>query len=210
MNKEDSLSDCYITKVSFFSESSASIHIIREDGFKRVLALSFVKKHNYDLSVLTRSICALIVRSTAKGSYLSRLEVVHTYLISSQRLYLMLYVRDIIDFFAQEHFSYKIFAAYTRFLKLLSSHESDQYFYYALTSFQLMLLQVAGLGSAGDQIRQCYIEGILSLDEVESFNHKVLSKRSFLKIQEYLEDVFEQHIGYSRPKGYFKSWSPVI
>ena len=204
------INHCIITKVSFFSESSASLNILLDSGLHRVIALSFTKKYNYDLSDLYCSSYVINITESASSLYLSQLNKIKTYDIPQHRLYLLLFIRSLVDYFSEQHFSSKIYLGYIRFLELLSDHDDEEYYYYALASYQLLLLDISGLGSASLQLRSLFADDLLTLEEIKDFHYKRLSFQSFLKIQSTIDKLFEQQLGYIRPKDYFSLWLKVI
>ena len=201
---------CYITKISFFSESSASINILSQEGLIRVIALSFTKKYDYDLSYCLRSLCSVEVIDSSQNLYLSRLSFEKPFEIPGHRLYLLLFIRDLTDYLAVQYFSTKIFNAYNRFFDLLEKHSDEDYYYYALISYQLLFMELAGLGSASVQLRTLFTDNVLSLQEIENFYLKKLTFSSFMKIQNMIDSFLEQDLGYVRPRDYFSIWSKVV
>lgn len=210
MSIKKQISNCIITKVSLFSESSSSLNLLSHSGIHRVIALSFTKRYDYDLSDLYCSSYEVHVTESSSSLYLNQLIKNKTYNISKRRLYLLLFIRSVADYFSAQYFSSKIYLGYIRFLELLADHDDEKYYYYALISYQLLLLDLSGLGSASTQLRSLFADDLLSLEEIEDFHFRKLSFQSFLKIQNTIDNLFEQELGYIRPRDYFSLWSQII
>lgn len=201
--------DSFLLRIDYFSESSAILHILTAEGPQRLVSLSFLKKFAFNQDSLFLSCLNIEVNSNGQSTYVRNIELAQTYPISVERIYLLLYLRDMLTFFSQVHFDKKLYFSYRRFLHLLAHHQQNQYFYYAILSLQLLLLSLSGLGSASSNVRQIYHSGLMTLDDVENFHKKIVTMRCFFHAQDYIERLFEEHLGYSRPQGYFQTWLSI-
>lgn len=201
---------CFLTKVSFFSESSASLHLLTEQGHFRVIALSFAKRFSYSLDTLAFSPFKVEVKKTAQAIYLYHLQMLEQISIDRSKVFFLIYMRHLVDYCAKVHFERKIFLGFRRFVDLLSAEFQQEYYYYALISFQFVLLDLCGLGSPSEQMKSLFENNLMSIEDIASIHDKMVSEETFLRLQTSFEELFQQHIGYCSAQGYFRSWITLL
>lgn len=207
MTSKHSFENCFILKIDYFSQSSAVLHLLTQQGPARIMCLSYLKKYPYHQHELYLSRHLITASSSRKTLYLREIEPEHMYFIPSKRLFYVLYIRDLIEFFSRAHFEPKIYHSYERFFHLLAHCDHEPYLYYALLSFQFILLSHAGLGSPSAQIKQFFDLNIMTIDQVELFQKKQVSQSCFLSLQQNIAHQLTDSLGYYRPQGYFKLWT---